>query len=96
MEVGPLEDQAAPVEEAVGQHRLAVAVRAEGVEQLQRRCDVVGPQVGDHHLHAGVEQRARDAEADAACAAGDERRATLELLHVRQPPDRPTVPVRIP
>jgi hypothetical protein len=34
-EVGPGEEEPAPVEEPVGQHALAVAVRGERVEQLQ-------------------------------------------------------------
>ncbi len=44
-------------------------------------------QVGDHHLHAGVQERLDHAVADAGSASGDEGDLTLDGLHERTLPD---------
>ncbi len=50
-------------------------------KQLQRRSDMVRPEVRDHHLHPRVDEGAGDAEADAAGAARDEGDLSFELIH---------------
>ncbi len=43
--------------------------------------DVILPEVGDHHLHAGLDQLLGDAQADARGAAGDQGDLAFQVLH---------------
>ena len=61
--------------------RVDALLQSTFAEALQGGRDVVGPEVGDHDVHARVHERLGHAEADTARAPGDERGPSRDLLH---------------
>ncbi len=67
---------------AVGHvHTHGVDAIARLLELFHRFVEIGFGAIGDRHFHAGVGEGARDAEADAAVAAGDEGDLAFDILH---------------